>query len=81
MSIDFPCQSLKGGPAYFRLSVNVFGSDPESQLSTLKLAAGFCWGKSVISSVLSCHSKDLKWQTSVTVRLQLSFIKQRIVHA
>ena len=27
-----------------RLSVNVFGSDPESQLSTLKLAAGFLFG-------------------------------------
>ena len=31
-------------------------------------------GDRVISSVLSHHSKDLKWWTSVTVWLQLSFI-------
>ena len=30
----------------------------------------------VISSVLPHHSKDLKWQTSVTTQLQLSFIWQ-----
>ena len=33
-------------------------------------------GECVVSSVLSCHSKDLKWQTSVTALLQLSFIWQ-----
>ena len=33
-------------------------------------------GECVISSVLSHHSKDLKWHTSVTTRLQLSFIQQ-----
>ena len=33
-------------------------------------------GECVISSVLSCCSKDLKRQTSVTARLQLSFIRQ-----
>ena len=32
--------------------------------------------KCVISSVPSCHSKDLKWQTSITARLQLSFIRK-----
>ena len=32
----------------------------------------------LISSVLSHGSKDLKWRASVTVLLQLSFIKQRI---
>ena len=39
-------------------------------------------GVCVISSVLSHHSKDLKWQMSVTARLQLGFLfgKQRIVH-
>ena len=39
-------------------------------------------GECVISSVQSCHSKDLKWQTSVTAQLQLRvfFGKQRIVH-
>ena len=30
----------------------------------------------VISSFPSCHSKNLKWQTSVTAWLQLSFIRQ-----
>ena len=35
-------------------------------------------GEYVISSVLSHGSKDLKWRASVTVLLQLSFIKQRI---
>ena len=34
-------------------------------------------GECVIASVLSCHSKDLKWQTSVAAQ---SFIPQRIVH-
>ena len=36
-------------------------------------------GKCVLSLVLSCHSKDLKQQTSFTTRLQLrvSFSKQR----
>ena len=33
-------------------------------------------GECVISSLLSRHSKDLKWQTSVTARLQLSFFWQ-----
>ena len=33
-------------------------------------------GECVISSVLSCCSKNLKWQTSVTVQIQLSFIWQ-----
>ena len=33
-------------------------------------------GECVISSVLSHHSKNLKWQTSVTVLLQFSFIQQ-----
>ena len=33
-------------------------------------------GECVISSVLSCCSKDLKEWTSVTARLQLSFIQQ-----
>ena len=33
-------------------------------------------GECVISLVLSCHSKNLKQQTSVTVWLQLSFIWQ-----
>ena len=33
-------------------------------------------GECVISSVLSCHSKDLKWWTSVTAWLQFSFIWQ-----
>ena len=33
-------------------------------------------GESVISSVLSRCSKDLKWQTSVIALLQLSFIQQ-----
>ena len=38
-------------------------------------------GECVISSVLYHHSKDLKWWSSVTAQLQLSFIdKQRIVH-
>ena len=39
-------------------------------------------GKCEISSVLSCHSKDLKWQTSVTARLQLRVLlgKKRKVH-
>ena len=37
----------------------------------------FCLlGECVISSVLSCRSKDLKWWTSVTAWLQLSFIWQ-----
>ena len=37
-------------------------------------------GECVISSVQSCHSKDLKWQTSVTAQLQLRvlFSKQSI---
>ena len=30
----------------------------------------------VISSVLSHHSKNLKWQTNVTAQLQLNFIQQ-----
>ena len=33
-------------------------------------------GECVISSVLSCRSKDLKWWTSVTAWLHLSFIWQ-----
>ena len=33
-------------------------------------------GEWVIFSVLSCHSENLKQQTSVIVRLQLSFIWQ-----
>ena len=33
-------------------------------------------GECVISSVLSCHSKDWKWWASVTARLQLSFTWQ-----
>ena len=39
-------------------------------------------GKCEISSVLSCHSKDLKRQTSVTAQLQLRvlFSKQRRVY-
>ena len=39
-------------------------------------------GECVISSVLSHHSKDLKWRTSVTAQLQLRvlFGKQRKVH-
>ena len=35
-----------------------------------------CLGECVISSVLSHHSKNLKQWTSVTARLQLSFIWQ-----
>ena len=35
-----------------------------------------CVRKCVISSVLSHHSKDLKWWTGVTALLQLSFIWQ-----
>ena len=31
-------------------------------------------GDCVISLVLFCHSKNLKWWTSVTAQLQLSFI-------
>ena len=40
-------------------------------------------GECVISSVLSHHSKDLKWRTSVTARLQLRVLlgKQRKVHS
>ena len=34
------------------------------------------WRECVISSVLPCSSKDLKWQTSITPQLQLSFIWQ-----
>ena len=39
-------------------------------------------GDYVISSVLSCHNKDLKLRTSITAWLQLRvlFSKQRIVH-
>ena len=39
-------------------------------------------GECVISSVLSDHSKDLKWRASVTAQLQLRvlFGKQRKVH-
>ena len=33
-------------------------------------------GECVISMVLSCSKKDLKWKTSVTALLQLSFIQQ-----
>lgn len=44
----------------------------EGTLSFVKMVL---WGKYVISSVLSCHSKDLKQQTSATAQ---SFIgKQR----
>ena len=37
-------------------------------------------GECIISSVLSCHNKDLKWRTSVTLQLQLRvlFSKQRM---
>ena len=41
---------------------------------------GLFSGEGVISSVLSCCSKNSKWWTSVTILLQLSFIKQRIEH-
>ena len=39
-------------------------------------------GECVISSILCCCNKDLKWQTSVTAWLQLRvlFRKQRIIH-
>ena len=33
-------------------------------------------GECMISLVLSCHGKNLKWRASVPARLQLSFIKQ-----
>ena len=33
-------------------------------------------GECVISLVLSCHNKDLKWQNSVIAQLQFSFIWQ-----
>lgn len=37
-------------------------------------------GECVISLVLSCHNKDLKWRTKVLAWLQLTvlFVKQRI---
>ena len=38
-------------------------------------------GECVISSVLSHHSKNLKWQTSVTARLQLTFKQQTSISA
>ena len=46
--------------------------------NSLDLVLGEC----VISLVLSCHNKDLKWRTSVIAWLQLRvlFVKQRIVN-
>ena len=53
-------------------------SDREKQIFYINALLGEC----VTSSVVSRHSKDLKWQTSVTARLQLRVLlgKQRKVH-
>ena len=40
-----------------------------------------CWGECAVSSVLSHCTKNLKWQTSVTAWLQLSFIWQAKEHS
>ena len=39
-----------------------------------------CWGECAVSSVLPHCTKNLKWQTSVTAWLQLSFIWQAKEH-
>ena len=52
------------------------------QTGYIQVTASDMSGECIISSFLSHHSKDLKWRTSVTARLQLRVLlgKKRKVH-
>ena len=64
------------------LGLRLVGTKPRLfQPGYIPVTASDMSGECVISLVLSHCSKNLKWQTSVTAQLQLSFIhKQRKVH-
>ena len=65
------------------LGPHITGAEPRLLWAGyIQVTAPDMLGGCIISSVLSCHNKDLKWRTSVTTRLLLRvlFGKQRIVH-
>ena len=65
------------------LGPHITGAEPRLLWAGyIQVTAPDMLGGCIISSVLSCHNKDLKLRTSVTAWLQLRvlFSKQRIVH-
>ena len=73
-SVQLPPHELSPSGASAVLSLRLAGAKLRLfQPGHIRVTAPYiCWG-SIISSVLSCRSKDLKWWASVTVQ---SFIRQ-----
>ena len=77
LHVQLPSCKLSLSWASAVLGLRLMGAEPRLlQLGYLRVTATGVSGECVISSVLSCCSKYLKWQTSVTAWLQLSFIRQ-----
>ena len=77
LHVQLPLCKLSLSWASAVLGLRLMGAEPRLlQLGYLRVMATGVSGECVISSVLSCCSKYLKWQTSVTAWLQLSFIQQ-----
>ena len=83
LHIQLPQSEFSPSWASAVLGPHIAGVEPRLlQPGYIQVTAPDMSGECVISLVLSCHNKDLKLWTSITVWLQLRvlFSKQRIVH-